>query len=1087
MGISGLHAQNPVIRNIFTADPAPMVYNDTVFLYAGQDTAAPGTNGYRMPDWHVFSSTDMVNWTDRGAPLAPTSFSWAAKDANAAHCTYRNGKFYWYVSVMHKRDNNSNGGVAIGVAVSDSPTGPFTDALGKALVTNEMTTDMKHSWDDLDPAVFIDDDGQAYLFWGNGSCKWAKLKENMIEIDGPITTMKPQHFTEAPWVYKRNGLYYLVYAANFPETIEYCTAKSITGPWEYRGVIQDRVTNSTTTHPGIIDYKGKSYFFYHNGTLPSGGSFRRSVCIEYLNYNADGTIQKIPETTEGVRQTEANITVDVRKRGHAISPTLFGVFFEDINLSADGGLYPEMIRNRSFEDADTLQNWKFSSAGNSTTAAISVANVHGKVPSIPVNPFNRKSLVLNVNGAFALENEGYWGINVKQNEAYTFKLAVRTAAGEPYKEPLQIKLTSSSGKLLASGVIQDFTTEWKYHSLHLTALASDANARIEITGDGKGKLFLDMVSLLPDTTWKGHGMRTDLAAAMNALNPKFLRFPGGCWVEGEDFEHMYKWKNTIGKADARVPLWNIWGYNATNGIGYHEYLQMAEDLGAEPLFCINAGVSHRESVTADQLGPWIQDALDAIEYANGPVNSVWGSIRAKNGHPAPFHMKYLEIGNENFGKQYFENYELIAKAILAKYPGMKLIANDWSGGHPSEPRPEIIDEHYYDNPDWFVLNATKYDTYDRKGPKVFVGEYAVTSNTGKGNLRGGIAEAAWMTGMERNSDVVAMAAYAPLYCNVNHKKWPVNLINFDNHRWYGLPGYYVQQMFAANQGTVNLPVVIEGGPAVELPEASGRIGLGTWNNTAEFKDLKVIAPDGKLLYQADFSGNLDDWTKSGTGEWSVQNGVLRQSALNPGVTAYVGDTSWKDYTISLKARKIAGENGFQIYFHNKARSGRIRWDIGGYNNSTNEMQIGLNAGSMKGSVEPGRWYDVKLEITANTVKGYLDGKLVQEVSSNNLNTKAVCASASSDDRSGDIIVKLVNTAASAVKTTIKLDNATGLTGKCKAIILTSASPLDENTLEEPVKVAPKTEDSTITGTVISRTLPACSLTVLRLSTHKQKM
>jgi YHS domain-containing protein len=302
-------AQNPVISNIFTADPAPLVYNDTVFMYVGEDTAGVGTNGYRMPHWKVFSSTDMVNWKDRGTPLKPTDFSWAAKDANAAHTIYRNGKFYWYVSVLHKKDANSNGGVAIGVAVADHPTGPYKDAIGKALITNERTKDQRHSWDDLDPAVFIDDDGQAYMFWGNGSCKWAKLKENMIELQDSIHTFKPQNFTEAPWVYKRNGLYYLVYAANFPETIEYCTAKSIEGPWEYKGVIQDRVNNSSTTHPGIIDYKGKSYFFYHDGSLPTGGNFRRGVCIDYLHYNADGSIQKVLQTKKGVRPVLANMLV----------------------------------------------------------------------------------------------------------------------------------------------------------------------------------------------------------------------------------------------------------------------------------------------------------------------------------------------------------------------------------------------------------------------------------------------------------------------------------------------------------------------------------------------------------------------------------------------------------------------------------------------------------------------------------------------------------------------------------------------------------------------------------------------------------
>lgn len=296
-------AQNPIITDVFTADPAPIVYDDTVYLYASHDTATVADTNYKMPDWLVFSSKDMVNWTNHGSPLSPKSFSWATGDAYAAQCIERDGKFYWFVSTFHKEDENSKGGGAIGVAVSDNPTGPFKDAIGKALIVNEMTTDMKHGWDDIDPTVFIDDDGQAYMYWGNGSCKWVKLKENMIELDGPINTFKPKNFIEGPWVYKRNGLYYLVYAGvgTKPEMIEYCTATSPEGPWEYRGIIQENVNNSFTTHPGIIDFKGKSYFMYHDGSLPTGGSYRRSICIDYMYYNEDGTIQKIVQTKEGVK------------------------------------------------------------------------------------------------------------------------------------------------------------------------------------------------------------------------------------------------------------------------------------------------------------------------------------------------------------------------------------------------------------------------------------------------------------------------------------------------------------------------------------------------------------------------------------------------------------------------------------------------------------------------------------------------------------------------------------------------------------------------------------------------------------------
>ena len=781
-------------------------------------------------------------------------------------------------------------------------------------------------------------------------------------------------------------------------------------------------------------------------------------------------------------QSKTKITVDLNKPGHEISPILFGIFFEDINLSADGGLYPELVRNISFEDADTLQYWKFISIDEKSTASVSTANFQARELIPPLNAFNRQAALIDANGSFKLENHGYFGMNIVKGESYSFKMAVRVTNG--FNSALNIKLLGTDGKELASGKVNGFNSNWNYFSINLKATSSDAKAHLEISGQGNGKLYLDMVSLIPDKTWKNHGLRSDLAEAIDALNPAFFRFPGGCWVEGEDFEHMYQWKNTIGNIDSRTPLWNIWGYNATHGLGYHEYLQLAEDLGAEPLFCINAGVSHKEVVMTDRIGPWIQDALDAIEYANGPVTSVWGGIRARNGHPEPFNLKYLEIGNENYGDQYYKNYELIAKAVLAKYPEMKLIANDWSGGHPTEPKPEIIDEHYYNNPDWFAMNATRYDTYDRNGPKIFVGEYAANSAVGKGNLRGAIGEAAFMTGMERNSDIVVMSAYAPLFCNINHKRWPINLIYYDSYRWYGLPSYYVQQMFARNQGTVNLPVTIEGSPEIEINDATGRIGLGTWNNTAEFKDLKVVDPNGKVLFQSDFTKNIDDWTKTGQGDWSVHDGVLLQNAIATGVTAYVGDKTWKDYTITLKARKLSGDNGFQIYFHNNRNSGRTRWDIGGYNNSTNEMNIGLKSESMKGSVEPGRWYDVKLEIIGNTVKGYLDGKLIQEVSADNLNTKNLCASASQDDITGDIILKVVNTGATAVKSKIILNGAASLTGTGNAIVLTSSSPLDENSLEQPTKVSPKTVEIKFLGTSISRAFPANSLTIIRLKTSK---
>jgi alpha-L-arabinofuranosidase len=505
----------------------------------------------------------------------------------------------------------------------------------------------------------------------------------------------------------------------------------------------------------------------------------------------------------------------------------------------------------------------------------------------------------------------------------------------------------------------------------------------------------------------------------------------------------------------------------------------------EPVFCINAGISYGEVVPIDRMGQWVQDALDAIEYANGSVDSVWGSLRAKNGHPKPFSMRYLEIGNENGGPNYNERYELITKAILAKYPNMNLIANEWDGGHPQDPKPAIIDEHYYNNPDWFIWNANKYDNYDRKGPKVFIGEYAVTSGTGKGNLRGAIGEAAWMTGMERNSDIVEMGSYAPLFCNANHRAWPINLINFDSYRWYGIPSYYVQEMFSNNQGTVSLPVSLENAPVVEIPGSSGCIGFGTRNCAAEFKDVQVVSSKGTLLFKPDFSKINDQWRKSPRSEWTAQDGVLENTSNTFwGGSIFMGDTVWTNYTITLKARKISGENGFQIYFRNKDRRDRSSWNIGESENTTCSMEYGLLADTHKISIETGCWYDIKIVIRGSSIKGYLDGKLVQELSDANVNIKDINVSASYDDESGDIILKIVNSSVKPVKTKIDLNGAMNLIGNGKAIVLTSASPLDENTLEDPTMVAPKTEMVKFSGNTLARLFPGNSLTVLRLATKK---
>ncbi len=353
------------------------------------------------------------------------------------------------------------------------------------------------------------------------------------------------------------------------------------------------------------------------------------------------------------------------------------------------------------------------------------------------------------------------------------------------------------------------------------------------------------------------------------------------------------------------------------------------------------------------------------------------------------------------------------------------------------------------------------------------------SNAGRGNLRAAIGEAAFMTGMERNSDVVVMASYAPLFVNLNHRAWNPDLINFDSSRWYGLPGYYVQQMFSLNRGDVTLPITVDSGEVAEAP-AAGCIGVGTWNTAAEFKDIKVTAPDGNVLFASDFSRNSDGWKFLGDGEWKVQDGALRQTAEREFVRALAGDKSWTDYTLELKARKIAGREGFLVLFHISDDEDRAWWNLGGWNNTQDAVELDETLDGKPGSIETGRWYDIRVELKGNRIQCWLDGKLIHDLRRPRPATHRLYASATHDSKTGDIILKVVNGANAPLSADIALRGAKELSGSGRAIVLTSASPKDENSLEQPDKVSPKTEDFQFQGASVRRVFPGNSVTVLRL-------
>ncbi|MCS7309428.1 MAG: carbohydrate binding domain-containing protein, partial [Armatimonadetes bacterium] len=672
------------------------------------------------------------------------------------------------------------------------------------------------------------------------------------------------------------------------------------------------------------------------------------------------------------------IEVDLATRGKPISPLLWGVFFEEINHAGDGGIYAELVRNRSFEDEPhgTIHAWKLSDSSGASRIAID--------QSRPLHARNPRSLRWEIGeGAppVSLVNEGFWGIAVERGKQY--RLSVYARCDERFRGELQFSLQGADGRVYAQHTVRGIGAEWKRFSGVMTSRATDTKARLVVTASAPGTVWLDMVSLMPADTFKGrpNGLRRDLAQMLVELKPSFLRFPGGCFVEGDRLRNALRWRDTLGDIAERPPRWNLWGYTTTQGLGLHEYLQMSEDLGAEPLLVVNCGMAcqfHGGDVAPmDGLDEWIEDALAAIEYAVGPPDSKWGALRARNGHPKPFPLRFVEVGNENWGPAYEERYARFYDAIKARFPQIQVVANS-----PVRSRPiDVLDEHFYSSAEWFITQANRYDRYDRNGPRIFVGEYAVTVGAGTGNLRAALGEAAFMTGLERNGDLVIMASYAPLFVNTNARQWNPDLIVFDSARVYGTPSYYVQQLFSRYRGTHVLPLKLEA-PAISVTEPRGAIGLGTWSTQAEYRDVRVTR-NGQTLFSADFTQGAAGW-RVVRGDWQVVEGSYRQTSGQTDCRAVAGDPSWTDYTLTLRARKLGGAEGFLILFRVRDDNNWYWWNLGGWGNVKHAVEKCVGGGKsivsneVPGRIETGRWYDIRIEVQGNRIRCYLDGQLIHD-------------------------------------------------------------------------------------------------------------
>ena len=604
----------------------------------------------------------------------------------------------------------------------------------------------------------------------------------------------------------------------------------------------------------------------------------------------------------GIHAQQRVMTVDVSKSTAQINPAMYGVFFEDINFGADGGLYAELVKNRSFEFPQPFVGW--TPFGN-----VAIAD---EKPCFDRNPHYVRIVNDGRLLRAGLDNEGYRGIGLKQGEEYRFSAYARTPDARPVK--LSIELVNSNGENRLTKEIEVKGGDWHKLTAVLKAPFTDAHSRLRIVLLTKGTVDMDHISLFPVNTWKKreNGLRADLAQALYDLNPGVFRFPGGCIIEGNSLATRYQWKHSVGPVENRPLNENRWNYTFKHkafpdyfqslGLGYYEYFLLSEDLGAEPLPVISCGLScqyeSNEVVPLDELDPYVQDALDLIEFANGPVTSTWGKVRADMGHPAPFNLKMLAVGNEQWGEVYPERLEVFIKAIRARYPDILIVGSsgpsasgdkfDYLWPEMKRLGADLVDEHYYMAPDWFFANAARYDNYDRRGPKVFAGEYASHDHsTGKANnFLAALSEAAFMTGLERNADVVRLATYAPLFAHVDAWQWNPDLIWFDNLRMMRTPNYYVQQMYGMNAGTDVLALQMNGKPvtgqdslyATAARDAStGEIILKIVNAASTPADVRI-----------DFSGLKKSQLVSGTctylqsDDWRAKN-TLEQEVLVPRV------------------------------------------------------------------------------------------------------------------------------------------------------------------------------------------------------------
>ncbi len=797
---------------------------------------------------------------------------------------------------------------------------------------------------------------------------------------------------------------------------------------------------------------------------------------------------------------QINLTVDTTEKKQSFGD-MFGIFFEDLNHAADGGLYGELIRNRSFE---------FDEIDNRSYNHLTAWNISGLKNDGENGPLKQEVNTDNIYGTYAIENEmplseknpHYLTVNIKEGNMYDisknvsivnegFNTGLFLEKGKEYNfsiycmcyendMSLMVSLTDGEEEL-AENVIAAAGDGWKNYRCVFTPDKTTYNGRLKVQFLNSGKISLDHISLFPKDTFlqKENGLRADIASMLKDLKPKFMRFPGGCLVHdgslnADDRDSMYRWKNTIGDVTKRPARRSNWGYNQTLGLGYYEYFCFCEEIGTKALPVLPGGYNPHRQISAplSEIGEWVQDALDLIEFANGDETTEWGKIRAELGHKEPFNLEYIAIGNEEVGEAFFERYPFFHKAIKEKYPDIKIIStsgpfaagSEFERGWKSaiENKADLVDEHYYMAPEWFLAHMDRYSEYKEENPKVFLGEYATWGNTWYNAL----VEAAYMTRMQENAHAVGLACYAPLLCNVGYVNWRPDLIWYNNHQVYGTANYYVQKMFMHHQGDYLLKTKAEGmeTPYVKYPvDFSGDIVLRAIDGAVTYSDIEVINNDTEETLQfGDKALTRDDNSYK----------LMTQETGN--------------YTIRLKAKQDEGRKGFLIEFGKKDEGNRYFWELGGWQNldatichNTNRRGSCLTQSEF--SVDFEHTYELMITVKDNgEIKAFVDGRLFQTTRSLPALVEDIYVTSALEEPTGDIIIKTVNIGEKEKTSKITL---AGLENKNYTVMVEDIKdiPVDsENSFDEPVKICPKQREITVTSNTFEYVFPKESVTVLRV-------